>query len=306
MKKIILPESLAVDRESLSDTYGKFYISPLMPGWGWTIGTAMRRILLSSIEGTAVTELRIDGVLHEFSTIEGVLEDVPLIVLNVKKLRFKMEKDEPQYIYLRAKGKGEYKAEHLELPPGIEVVNKAQKILTVTDDKKKVNVEMKVEKGRGHETADEIKKRFPAEPVGTIFLDAFYSPVRKVNVSVENTRYKDRTDFEKLIIEVWTDGTIKPQDALKEAADILLEHVNIFLGLERRDSSQKREERESLVEYLDIPDTVKKVLSEHNIKTVEDLKRISWKDIEEWGVKQRTLSALKNKFHDMGIELKEE
>ncbi len=306
MKKIVLPQTVELDKETSQKTYGKFYISPLMPGWGWTIGTALRRVLLSSIEGTAVTELRIDGVLHEFSTVEGVLEDVPLIVLNVKKLRFKMDKDEPQYIYLRAKGKGEYRAEHLELPPGMEVVNKEQKILTVTDDRKRINIEMKVEKGRGHETADEIKKRFPAEPVGTVFLDAFYSPVRKVNVNVENTRYKDRTDFEKLVLEIHTDGSITPLEALREAARILGEHINIVAGVSKEEVSREEEDKKELVEYLDIPDTVKKVLSEHGIKTVDDLKNITWRNIEEWGVKQRTLSALKNKFHDMGIELKEE
>ncbi|MCS7257794.1 MAG: DNA-directed RNA polymerase subunit alpha [candidate division WOR-3 bacterium] len=250
---IILPEGAVVDKETLTETYGRFTIAPLEKGWGHTIGNALRRALLSSIQGAAITQVRIDNVLHEFSTIPGVIEDVPQIILNIKKIRLRLDSETPKFCYLHAKGVNEYKARHLTVPPEITIANPDQPILTITEENRSVNIEMKVENGRGYLPSERQEKRTQA-PIGTIFLDAFFSPVKKVAFAVENTRVGDRADYEKIILEIWTDGTALPEECLIQSATIIKNHMLVLIPQEKEPEFQKFEkydrERERLRELL--------------------------------------------------------
>ncbi len=245
---ILLPESAILDKETASNTYGKFTITPLEKGWGHTIGNALRRALLSSIQGAAVTQVRIDNVLHEFSTIPGVVEDVAQIILNIKKIHLRLNSETPKLCYLHAKGINEYKAKHLTVPPEIIIANPEQPILNITDPNQSVHIELRVENGRGYVPAERLKK-LSNYPEGTIFLDAFFSPVKKVNFWVENTRVADRADYEKIILEIWTDGTVFPEECFIQSATILKNHlVNLiptekepeFITAERYDKERQR------------------------------------------------------------------
>ncbi|MEO0083073.1 MAG: DNA-directed RNA polymerase subunit alpha [candidate division WOR-3 bacterium] len=229
---ILLPEGFVVDKESLTNEYGRFIISPLEKGWGQTIGNSLRRALLSSIQGAAITQVRIDKVLHEFSTIPGVLEDVPQIILNIKKIRLRLNSESPKNCYLHAKGIDEFKARHLTIPPEITIANPDQPILTITEATRSVNIEMRVENGRGYLPAERAEKK-SGFPEGTIFLDAFFSPVKKVNFTVENTRVAERADYEKVILEIWTDGTVLPEECLIQGATILKNHMNALIPTEK-------------------------------------------------------------------------
>jgi DNA-directed RNA polymerase subunit alpha len=311
---IKIPEVVHVDHETTSEIYAKFTLGPLSRGWGWTMGTVLRRAMLSSVEGAAPTQLRINGVIHEFSTIDGVLEDVPLIVLNVKKLRFRKEGEGPEYAYLRVDKPGEYKGKDLELSPNLKLVNPDTPILTVTVQDKSLHLELKVEHGRGYETQEVIKKRSPGEPTGTIFLDAFYSPVRQVKLDVTNVRYGDRTDYEQVVFEVFTDGSVTPEQALEQTAELLRDHVEALLSL----SDPKLASQESdaagagspwanvSIESLEVPQTVKKALTDHGIYNVSDLLKYSEDEIMTWGdIKPRSFASLRSRLQEMGVMLTE-
>ncbi len=229
---ILLPEGAVVDKDSLTNEYGRFTIAPLEKGWGHSIGNSIRRALLSSIQGAAITQVRIDNVLHEFTTIPGVLEDVPQIILNIKKIRLRLDSETPKHCYLHAKGADEFKARHLTVPPEITIANPEQPILTITEANRSVNIEMKVENGRGYLPAERAEKK-SGYPEGTIFLDAFFSPVKKVNFMVENTRVADRADYEKIILDIWTDGTALPEECLIQAVTILKNHMVALIPKEK-------------------------------------------------------------------------
>jgi DNA-directed RNA polymerase subunit alpha len=229
---ILLPESAVVDKESLTNNYGRYVIAPLEKGWGHTVGNSLRRALLSSIQGAAITQVRIDNVLHEFSTIPGVLEDVPQIILNVKKIRMRLDSETPKTCNLYAKGADEFKTRNLTVPPEITIMNPDQPILTITEVSRSVNIEMRVENGRGYLPAERTEKK-NVSPEGTIFLDAFFSPVKKVSFTVENTRVADRADFEKVILEIWTDGTALPEECLIQSATILKNHMAALIPVEK-------------------------------------------------------------------------
>lgn len=208
------------------DNWAKFEIEELYPGYGVTIGNSLRRALLSSLEGAAVTQMRIKGVSHEFSTIPGVLEDVIQIMLNLKQLRFKIYTEEPQKATLKIKGEKEIKGGDLEIPAQLELVNKNYPIATLSDKKAELEMEIQIEKGIGYSSRESRKKE--KVPIGTILLDAIFTPVRKVAFKVENMRVGDRTDFDRLFLEIETDGTISPEEALGKALDILIKHFNLF------------------------------------------------------------------------------
>ena len=203
-----------------------FEIEPLLPGYGVTLGNALRRVLLSSIEGSAITEVEIKGASHEFSTLDGVKEDVLEICLNLKKVRIKMPTLEEAEISLKAKGpqKGEkeVKAGEIETPPGVEIVNKDHKIATLTSPKASLEMTMKVKKGRGYVPAEMLKEK--RGKIGKIYLDAIFSPIENVAFWVEEVRFEKRTDYNKLKMEILTDGQKTPEEALKEAIDILMSH----------------------------------------------------------------------------------
>lgn len=232
LSPILLPEGAVVDKESLTQEYGRFTIAPLEKGWGHSIGNSIRRVLLSSIQGAAITQVRIDNVLHEFSTIPGVLDDVPQIILNVKKIRLRLDSESHRNCYLHAKGADQYKARHLTVPPEITIANPDQPILTITEANRSVKIEMRVENGRGYLPAERAEKK-SGYPEGTIFLDSFFSPVKRVNFIVENARVADRADYEKLILEIWTDGTVLPEECLIQSATILKNHMAALIPQEK-------------------------------------------------------------------------
>ncbi len=229
-KSMQMPKEVVLDEKSATPDYGRFTIEPLERGFGHTLGTAFRRVLLSSIQGAAVTALRINGILHEFSTIPGVFEDVTEIILNIKRLRLKFMSDEPRTIVLAANSKGNYKAGDIETDPNVQIINPDLHMVTLNDDVK-FRMEMEVDVGRGFVAADQNKKI--GQPAGTVNLDSRFSPIIKVNYSVEDTRVGQRTDYDKLTLEVWTDGTITPDEALTFAAKLIRDHLNIFAKVDQ-------------------------------------------------------------------------
>ena len=203
-----------------------FEIEALYPGYGQTLGNSLRRVLLSSLEGAAVTEVKIKGVQHEFSTIPGVLEDILTIMLNLKQLRFKLFSADPQKATLKTKGEKEVKGSDLELPPQAELINKRAHIATLTSKSAELSMEVTVEKGLGYQPR-ELRKKEKLE-IGVIPLDAIFTPVKRVGFKVENMRVGERTDYDRLFLEIETDGTLSPESALLRAADILVNHFSLF------------------------------------------------------------------------------
>src|SRR5690554_5407292 len=213
---------------SEDESYGKFMVEPLERGYGTTLGNSLRRVLLSSLPGAAVSSIKIQGVLHEFSTIPGVLEDVPEIILNIKGIAAKMHTDEPVTLRIEAQGETVIKAGDIITGPDVEIINKDHHIATVNEDGN-LYMELELVKGRGYVSAERNKKE--GQPVGVIPVDSAFTPVKKVNFTIENTRVGQITDYDRLILEVWTDGTIKPDEATSLGAKILTEHLNLFIGL---------------------------------------------------------------------------
>ncbi len=311
-RQLPIPSQLEVNKEKLTDTYGEFVYSPLPRGWAWTIGTMLRRILMSSIEGCAPTEMRIDGVQHEFSTIDGVLEDVPTIVMYVKKLRFRMNtRNTTEMLYLHGRGKKQLFGKDISLPPGIELMNPDQLILTITDDVTNINMEIKIEKGRGWESQEMVKHRNPHAIVGTITLDAFYSPVRRVDFEVDNVRFEEFTDFEKLILKITTDGTIKPEEAIVEAAKLGKLYLSPIIEREEKSNGNIDSLRllgvsegvDLSIEEIKIPETVRKILRARGKTYVRDIIVHTEDEILSWGVKPRSLKSLKNALEKRGLKL---
>ncbi len=223
-----LPENISFDSESLTNTYGKFYAEAFERGFGTTIGNALRRVLLSSLEGAAVKAIRIPGVLHEFSSLPGVKEDVVDIVLNVKQLRFKLHSDEPKVATINSKGPGEIKGKDI-IGDQIEVLTPDLRIITLGKGVD-FTMELTIAKGKGYVTAEANKQA--DQPVDTVAVDSIYTPIKKVNFWVEGARVGRSTDYDKLVMEIWTDGSITPQKAVSEAAGILKEHLSIFTVVE--------------------------------------------------------------------------
>lgn len=220
--------------------YGKFLAAPLERGWGATVGNSMRRILLSSIQGSAITAVKIDRVLHEFSTIPGILEDMPEIILNLKQVRIKLLTDLQKKLNLRIKRKGVVKAQDIQTDGTCKIINPEQYILSVTDYVKSFNIELSVTSGRGYVPAESLDKE--GAPLGTIFIDAFYSPVRRVNFKIEQTRVGKRTDYDQLILEVWTDGGTSPEDAVALSALLFNDHLNAFQALRKEKEIERIKE----------------------------------------------------------------
>ncbi len=221
-----MPSRLQKDEATATPTYAKFVAEPFEAGYGHTIGNSLRRVLLSSLEGAAVSSIKLDGVQHEFASLPGVVEDVVDIVLNLKKVLFKLPNREPRVFFLSVNKEGAITAGDIKLDPGVEIVNPDQLIATL-DRKQKFEMELEVKVGRGYVPA-EFNKRAD-QPIGVIAIDSLFSPVRKVKYSVENTRVGQRTDYDKLILELWTDGRMTPDDSLLQASAILRHHLDIFV-----------------------------------------------------------------------------
>lgn len=277
-KNLQMPKSIELDEGSASDRYGKFTIEPLERGFGLTVGNALRRALLSSLQGAAVTAVKIEGVLHEFSTVPGVLEDVSEIILNLKQIRFKMHADYKLNARFKMTGPGELKAGDLQADPGIEVLNPDLHVATLNKEGQ-IDMEVEVSAGRGYIPADQQEEE---RPIGVIPLDAHYSPIKKVNFEVENTRVGQRVDFDKLTLEVWTDGSILPKDGMAVAAMILKDHFSLFVTFEEpivvdveeeedKEKGRIRSLLEKSVEELELSVRSANCLRAADIKTIADL-----------------------------------
>ena len=235
-----------------------FEIEALYPGYGVTVGNSLRRVLLSSLEGAAVTQVKIKGVSHEFSTIPGVLEDVVLLMLNLKQLRFKLFTDEPQTATLKVKGEKEVKGSDLKLPSQAELVNKNCHIATLTSKSAELDMEIKIEKGIGY-SAREARKTATQEKleIGVVPIDAIFSPVRRVSYRIENMRVGERTDYDRLFLEITTDGTVSPETALFRASEILVNHFSLFVDTLRPKIEEKTEERKEVAEKKKVRKTAR-------------------------------------------------
>lgn len=256
-RDLIKPKSFEVDRDTLRDDYGRFIVRPLERGYGVTLGNSLRRILLSSMMGSAVSGAKFDGVLHEFSTIPDVMEDVTDIILNLKQLRFKQYSPEPQTLRIVKNGAGNVTARDIQLNDKVEVLNPDQHIATLSGNAK-FNVELLVSYGRGFVAADENTGQ--QMPIGYIGVDALYSPIRRVNYHVSNARVGQRTDYDALTLEIWTDGSLKPEESVSLGSKILKEQLQIFLTFD-----------ESMEPDVEQEETKSPQLNENLFRSVDDL-----------------------------------
>jgi len=310
-KSMVMPKTVELDEEKGSPNFGRFAIEPLERGFGNTLGNALRRTLLSSIQGAAVINMRLDGVLHEFSVIPGVMEDVTQIVLNLKRIRPRLMANDSQVVVLEAKKAGKYTAGDLQFAEGnLEILNPEQHILELTKDGK-VRLEMEIAAGRGYVLAEQNAD--PERPLGTIPLDALFSPVTKVNFAVENTRIGQRTDYDRLVMEVHTDGTISPQDALSYAAKIIKDHLQLFITIEEEFESDKVEEvdEETLrirqlldmrVDELELSVRSSNCLRAANIQILKDLVQRSESEMLKYrNFGRKSLTELNAILSDLGL-----
>jgi DNA-directed RNA polymerase subunit alpha len=305
------PKWLEVDRQTLTPTFGRFTAQPFEQGFGTTIGNALRRILLSSIEGAAITAVKIEGVLHEFSSIPGVVEDVTDILLNLKQIPFRQHSDHPETLTVRAEGPKTVLSGDLEVPGTVEVLDPNLPIATLSEEGRLV-MEMRLKKGRGYVSAD---RNFDDDlGIGYIPLDSAHSPVRKVNFVVEEARVGQRTDYDKLILEVWTNGAVTPQEALGLAAKLLKDHMSIFIQFEEPpepESEFETSEDERLleilgrsVEELELSVRSYNCLKNANIKTIGDL--VTKTEAEMLKTKnfgRKSLAEIKDTLAAMGLSL---
>lgn len=268
------------------NTYGKFVVEPLERGYGTTLGNSLRRILLSSLPGVAISSIKIQGVLHEFSTVPGVLEDVSEIILNIKELAAIMHVDEPVILKIDAQGPGVVKAGDIDTGADVEILNEDLHIATLEEDAK-LYVELEMVKGRGYVPADKNKKE--NQPIGVLPVDSIFTPVKKINFTVEDTRVGQVTDYDKLILEIWTNGTIKPDEAASLGSKILSEHLNLFITLTEHVSNveimvEKEEDKkekvlETTIEELDLSVRSYNCLKRAGINTVEELTQKTEEDM---------------------------
>lgn len=277
-----MPESVELEDASYSSTFGRFIVQPLERGFGTTIGNALRRVLLSSLPGAAITMIKVDGVLHEFSAIPGVVEDVTQIILNLKEVRFKLINKKPDKVVLELKGAREFRAGDIQNgTTDFEILNPDHHIATLNKGAD-FKIELRIGRGHGYVPAEENK--MPDQPIGAIPLDAIYTPIKNVSYRVENTRVQQRTDYEKLILEITTDGSITPDDSLTYAGKILRDHINLFINFEIEPEEEEPVEvdEEALrirkllkmpVDELELSVRSYNCLMAANIKTIGDLVR---------------------------------
>lgn len=312
MKDFQIPMRIEVDKETLSPTYSKFSAEAFERGFGTTIGNSLRRVLLSSLTGAAVTTVRIEGVLHELSTIPGVTEDVTGIILNVKSLRLKLHTDKPKTIRLRKKGPGEAKGSDIIHDADVTILTPDLHIATL-DKEATLDIEMVVKPGRGYVPAERNKEE--GLPIGVIAVDSIYSPIKRVNFQVENARVGRVTDYDKLTLEIWTDESITPRDALSTAAGILRDHLDIFIYPEELGEEQpeaRREERARevnkhlfrSVNELELSVRAANCLKNANIKTIADLvQKTEMEMLKTKNFGKKSLNEIKEILGEMGLSL---
>ena len=307
-------EKPKVDIVELSEDYifGKFVVEPLERGFGITVGNALRRILLSSLPGVAVYAIRIDGVLHEFSTVPGVKEDVTEIILSLKELSATIDDEEPKVLRIQAIGPCEVKGSDIICPPEVNIVSKDLHIATL-DEGAKLNMEIYVNKGRGYISAEENKKE--SMPIGVLPVDSIYTPVEKVSYHVENTRVGQRSDFDKLTLEVLTNGSINPQEGISLAAKVLDEHLKLFIDLTEhvgnveimveKEEDKKEKVLEMTIEELDLSVRSYNCLKRAGINTVEELSNKSEDDMMKVrNLGKKSLEEVIHKLEELELRLK--
>ena len=302
---------LEIDNDN---NYAKFVCEPLERGYGITIGNSLRRILLSSLPGSAITGVKIEGVQHEFSTIQNVVEDVPEIIVNLKSVRLKLDKNEEKTLRINFKGEGEVKASDIITDGTVEILNPDLHIATVAEGGSLV-MELTADMGRGYNTAEKNKK--DDQPLGLLPIDSIYTPVKKVNYSVENTRVGQMVDYDKLTIEVWTDGSLKPYEALSLAAKVMTGHLELFIDLSEatkntkvmveKEESKKEKVLEMSIEDLEFSVRSFNCLKRANIATVEDLANKTESDMMKVrNLGKKSLDEVTNKLHALGLDFARE
>lgn len=317
-KPLKMPRELVVDKSTLTDSYGKLIAEPFERGFGTTIGNSLRRILLSSVQGAAITSLRIEGKNHEFDTIEGVKEDILDIILNLKSLNIKLHGNKGETtIYLEAKGPGEISASAFELNSSIEILNPEQHIATLSD-KSTLRMECVVQMGRGYVNAQQIKEQYGhSDTFGTMFLDAVFSPILNVKHTVEAARVQQRTDYDRLILEVTTDGTVKPEESVSYAAKVLSDHLKLFISMKDQaaelaaldeiekandDIQQLTEKLDKSIEELELSVRSFNCLEAAGIKTIRDLVQKTESEMLKYrNFGRKSLTEIKNILREMGL-----
>jgi DNA-directed RNA polymerase subunit alpha len=312
-KDLIRPKRLEVEKETLTPFYGKFTAEPFERGFGITIGNSLRRILLSSLQGAAITSVKIDGVLHEFSAIPGTKEDVTEIILNLKEVRLKLHTEGSKTIRVKAEGPKVLKAGDILTGDAVEILNPDHYIATLSRDGK-LSMEIVVKVGKGYIPAERNKEE--NQPIGTIPMDAIFSPIRKVNYTVTNARVGQITDYDKLTMEVWTDGSLNPEEAVAHAAKILKEQLSIFITFEEEEEAEisypeDEEEKEALnenllrsVDELELSVRSANCLKHANIKLIGDLVQKTEAEIlatKNFG--RKSLNEIKDILSEMGLSL---
>jgi DNA-directed RNA polymerase subunit alpha len=305
------PKRLATNIDTLSDLYGQFYAQPFERGFGTTVGNALRRVLLSSIEGAAVTAVKIEGVLHEFSSIPGVVEDATDIILNLKQIPFKLHADQSKTIYIDVNRPGIVTAADIQADGDVEILDKDVYIATISEGGK-LNMEMRLKSGRGYVSAE---KNFDEDlPVGYIPIDSVHSPVKKVNYTVDPARLGQMTDYDKLTLEIWTNGCVKPQDAIGLAAKLLKDHMAIFINFEEVEEAFEEEQPKKetkgneyldrSVEELELSVRSNNCLKNANIKTIRDLvQKTESEMLKTKNFGRKSLNEIKEILATMGLSL---
>src|SRR5512136_1561620 len=309
-----MPKRLTKEEGTATETYAKFIAEPFETGYGYTIGNSLRRVLLSSLEGAAISSIKIDGAMHEFATVDGVVEDVTEIVLNLKKVLLKAHSREPQTLLLSVNKEGEVTAADIQLNQNTELVNPKQHICTL-DKKKKFEMELEVKIGRGFLPGDENKK--PNQPIGVIAIDSLFSPVARVRYAVEAARVGQRTDYDRLLLEIWTDGRILPDDALTQASAILQHHLDVFVGYDKNAvefeevETKQDDERAKMkkllnmsVNEIELSVRAANCLNNANITTVGQLAMKSESEMLKYrNFGKKSLNEIKDKLNTLGLTL---
>jgi len=307
-----LPEKLT--KEEITPTYGKFIAEPFEQGYGHTLGNSLRRVLLSSLEGAAITSVKIEGAMHEFATIPGIVQDVTEIVLNLKRVIFKLPNRESRSLFLDITKEGDITAGDIKLDAGVEVLNPEQVICT-TDKKQRVQMEFSIRVGRGYASGDDNKT--PDQPIGVIAIDALFSPVRRVKYAIEETRVGQQTDFDRLILELWTDGRLTPDEALVQASAIMRHHLDIFVNYDKdpiefeevkQNTSQENTSLKKLlnmsVNEIELSVRAANCLNNANITTVGHLAMKSESEMLKYrNFGKKSLNEIKEKLQSLGLTL---
>lgn len=322
MQSISLPQNPRYLKTG--ENSGKFEILGCYPGYGTTLGNALRRVLLSSLSGVAITSVKIKGASHEFSTISGISEDVVQIILNLKKIRFKMEGDESVKVTLSAKGEGKVTAKAIKCPGGVEVVNNDQVIATITDKKTELEMELEINRGLGYIPVEQQERE--NKEIGVIAIDAIYTPIRRVNYAVEDMRVGKKTDFNKITLDIETDGSVTPEEAFKRATEILVSQFSALMEIslekeegetkkeeviskEEKEAEEKKEEKDPLKmkieELKGLSNRTVNVLMENKLEKVRDIFKMTEDEIKELkGMGDKGIKEIKKAIGEFGLTLK--